>query len=348
MRGTPSVHIYDSIDALPTEALTRLERGGLFASPAWWRVTERHALPAGTRAGYLTVPKGNATVSIFPVLRSGRRIDGLTTPYTCVYTPMLTARSAEAFGRLCRRGGVCRIDAVPAEWDGRLALLAGAHVAGLIPLTFDHFGNWSEDVTGRGWTAYLAARPGALRETIRRRLRNAERLTNARFEILGAPAEMDRAAAVFEDVYARSWKEPEPYPAFNGALMRAMADEGALRLGVWSIGEKPVAVQFWVVWGGEAFVLKLAHDEAFKAHSPGTVLTTLMLRHLLDRETIRRIDFGRGDDGYKQGWAQERRQRIGFLLINPWHPAGAAALLRHTLGRLLRRLRRQAGATPGS
>lgn len=348
MPGTPSVHIYDSIEALPPEALTRLESGGLFASAAWWRVTEQHALPAGARAGYVTIPKGNAIAGVFPVLRSGRRLDALTTPYTCVYTPVLTARSAEAFGHLCRGGGVCRIDAVPAEWHGRLALLAGANAAGLIPLTFDHFGNWSEDVTGRDWNAYLAARPGALRETIRRRLRNAERLTDARFEILTQPADMDRAVAVFDDVYARSWKQPEPYPAFNGALIRAMADAGALRLGVWSIGETPVAVQFWVVWGGEAIVLKLAHDEAFKAHSPGTVLTALMLRHLLDREAIARIDFGRGDDGYKQGWAQERRQRIGFLLVNPRHPAGAVALLRHTLGRLFGRLRRKATATPGS
>ncbi len=348
MRGTPSVRIYDSIDALPPEALTRLERGGLFASPAWWRVTEKHALPAGTRAGYVTVLKGSAIAAVVPVLRTGRRLDAFTTPYTCVYTPALTARGAEAFGDLCRRGGVCRVDAVPAEWDGRLALLAGTHVAGLIPLAFDHFGNWSEDVTGRGWNAYLAARPGALRETIRRRLRNADRLPDARFEILAHPAEMDRAAAVFEDVYARSWKEPEPFPTFNVALMRAMADEGALRLGVWSIGDTAVAVQFWVVWGGEATVLKLAHDEVFKAHSPGTVLTALMLRHLMDRERIARIDFGRGDDGYKQGWARERRQRIGFLLVNPRHPAGAVALLRHALGRLLGRLRRKLSSGPGT
>ena len=69
-----------------------------------------------------------------------------------------------------------------------------------------------------------------------------------------------------------------------------------LRLGVWSIGEEPVAVQFWVVKDGHATVLKLAHDEAFKAHSPGTVLTALMLRHFLNKEHVTRIDFGRGDD----------------------------------------------------
>ena len=81
-------------------------------------------------------------------------------------------------------------------------------------------------------------------------------------------------------------------------------------------------------------MLKLAHDEAFKAHSPGTVLTALMLRHLLDQEHVAAIDFGRGDDAYKQGWATQRRQRIGLLLVNPWRPAGAATLLRHIAGRV--------------
>jgi CelD/BcsL family acetyltransferase involved in cellulose biosynthesis len=145
---------------------------------------------------------------------------------------------------------------------------------------------------------------------------------------------MDLAAEVFESVYRRSWKDTEPHPDFNVALMRAMAERGWLRLGVWSIGTEPVAVQFWVMHGGQAIELKLAHDEAFKAHSPGTVLTALMIRHLLDNEHAARIDLGRGDDAYKKGWAVERRQRIGVLLINPWRPAGLMALLRHASGRI--------------
>ncbi len=137
-----------------------------------------------------------------------------------------------------------------------------------------------------------------------------------------------------KSVYRRSWKDAEPHPDFNVALMRAMAERGWLRLGVWSIGTEPVAVQFWVIHARQAIVLKLAHDETFKAHSPGTVLTALMIRHLLDNEHIAQIDLGRGDDAYKQGWAVERRQRIGVLLINPWQPAGLIALMRHASGRI--------------
>ena len=56
--------------------------------------------------------------------------------------------------------------------------------------------------------------------------------------------------AAFERVYEASWKEPEPFPRFNPALMRALATEGSLRLGVLWAGTQPAAVQFWAVGRG--------------------------------------------------------------------------------------------------
>jgi CelD/BcsL family acetyltransferase involved in cellulose biosynthesis len=145
--------------------------------------------------------------------------------------------------------------------------------------------------------------------------------------------------AAFETVYERSWKEPEPYPAFNPAQIRAAASLGLARLGVWWIGETPAAAQFWIVEHGRATVLKLAHDEDFKAHSPGTVLTAWMIRHMIEQEHVSALDFGRGDDLYKQGWVAGRRQRMGLMLINPRHPRGMIALARHSMGRIKARLR---------
>jgi CelD/BcsL family acetyltransferase involved in cellulose biosynthesis len=286
--------------------------------------------------------RGGRALGLFPLLRERRRLRSLTTRETCAYAPALAAGLTPeecravltGLVRFCRTSPVTRLDALPADADWLSGLRAAA---GACALPFEHFGNWHEDVAGRDWAGYLAARPGALRETIRRRVQKAEALAGADFTILTRPEEMDRAAAAYEFVYARSWKTAEPFPAFNAALIRAMADSGWLRLGIWSLHGQPVAAQFWVVRRGGAIVLKLAHDEAFRSHSPGTVLTALMLRHLLDREHVTEIDFGRGDDAYKQGWAACRRQRMGLLLVNPLRPAGAAALLRQAVGRARRR-----------
>jgi hypothetical protein len=347
MRGTscaePAVETYATIEALPPQALSLIDGApDLFDTTPWWRTVLAHAMAAGSTSMFVVVRCGDDVVAVLPMVRSGGRLSGLTTPYTCVYCPLVVAGVAHptritamaAFARFCRRDGIVRLDALPADRGTVADLEAGSRQAGLVALRFDHFGNWFEDVEGLGWPAYLARRPGALRETIRRRLRRAEKVLDARFELLTSPDQMAQAATAFESVYARSWKEPEPYPEFNVALMHAMAAFGWLRLGVWSIGSMPVAAQFWVVKDGRATVLKLAHDEAYKTHSPGTVLTALMIRHLLDNEHVAMIDFGRGDDDYKQGWAGQRQQRIGLLLVNPWHLAGMKTLLRHAVGRV--------------
>jgi CelD/BcsL family acetyltransferase involved in cellulose biosynthesis len=343
MYGTACAEAFGSLAALPPDARVLIDQApGLFAGTRWWQVVVSDAMPAGAAPVFVVVRDAGPVAAVLPMRLDRGGLSSLTTPYTCEYTPLVapgldeTARvgAMTALAGFCRRFGVVRLDALPAEWEGIGALTEGARAAGLQALRFDHFGNWSEDVAGVSWSSYLLARPGALRETIRRRLRGAERLGNARFELLADARQMDRAAAAFEAVYQRSWKEPEPFSRFNVAFMRSMAEAGLLRFGLWSLGTQPVAVQLWVVHGGCATVLKLAHDEAFKAHSPGTVLTALMLRHLLDEERVAKIDFGRGDDAYKQGWAATRRQRVGVLLVNPWRPAGAAELIRHVAGRV--------------
>ena len=356
MPGTScaEIEIVATIAGLPPEALSLLDAAdGIFASRLWWQVVLSHAIPAGSSASFVLLRSAGRAVALLPMLRTGNRLSSLTTPYSCDYIPLLAAGLDQAarravmaaFGGFCRTWGIVRLDALPAEWDAMTDLRAGARHAGLRMLRFEHFGNWYEDVHGLDWLAYLQRRPGALRETIRRRLRKAEKLPNARFDLFTQPDQMDDAAEAFEAVYRKSWKDAEPFPTFNVALMQAMAPPGLLRLGVWSIAAEPVAVQLWVLKDGHAIVLKLAHDEAYKAHSPGTMLTALMLRHLLDQERVVQIDFGRGDDAYKQGWATQRRQRIGVLLVNPWHIAGAAQLLRHVGGRIRTVLRLRPATT---
>ncbi len=175
---------------------------------------------------------------------------------------------------------------------------------------------------------------------MRRKLARFAREQDCRFEVIAGPDQIEPGIAAYEQVYAKSWKEPEPYPRFNAALMRALAPGGALRLGLLWHGATPIAAQFWAVAYGRAIVFKLAHDEAHKPLSPGTVLTAMMLRRLLDEEHVSEIDFGRGDDPYKQLWTSERRPRIGLLAIDPRRPAGLAALAADALGRARRRWRR--------
>lgn len=343
------------MDDLPPAAQARLGTG-LFHGIDWWRCVERAALPPGARPLYWVAGDAEA---VLPLCRhADGRLTSLTTPYSCAFAPVLgptlastlaSALASPAASRTlmaqaapladaCRRAGLVRLEALDPTDPAIAALIAAARAAGLRVLRFAHFGRWSECIAGCDWDAYLAARPGALRETIRRRLRVAERRRTS-LTVTDGPDGLEDAIAAYEHVYARSWKPPEPFPAFNPTLMRALAPSGRLRLAIWRVEGVPAAAQFWVVEDDRALVLKLAHDEAYKALSPGTVLTALMIRRLLTEERVGWLDFGRGDDPYKQGWVRERRPFEGALLIDPRRPAGWPLLVRHTLGRLRARWR---------
>ena len=239
-----------------------------------------------------------------------------------------------------------RLEAMDADQPNLPALCEGFRGAGRLQMHFAHFGNWYEDVTGLDWQAYLASRQGALRETVRRRSQRLSRDPEISLQMLTKPDEIEPGIAAFESIYQRSWKQPEPHPHFNAACIRLAARQGVLRLALLSRAGIPVAVQLWVVSAGRAQVLKLAHDEDYRALSPGTVLTAWVIRQLLDGQNdngppVHELDFGRGDDPYKRAWASQRRVRIGIMLVSPWTASGLRLYARHVIGRLRQKMQKR-------
>ncbi len=218
--------------------------------------------------------------------------------------------------------------------------MRGFRRAGYRSVPFASFGNWFEPLRGRRWDAYLADRPGALRETIRRRMRRAERDGGLAFGVAG-PGETAAYLAEYQQVYAQSWKQAEPFPAFAAAFVAEAARAGVLRIAVLRRDGRAVAAQYWTVEHGIATVLKLAHVETARNDSPGTVLTAWMIRRLVDvrsactasglRPRRRLRTSGTGP--------ATRRQRAGLVVADPRRPRGAAALLRQVGSRLAGRLR---------
>ena len=326
-----------------------LAGAGFQSSRAWYEALLAAALPHGAQAQFWMVSDAGRPLLLLPMLAGpGRRLSSLTTAYTTLFQPLVAPgitptelhAAGVATGRLCRAYSCAVVEALDAGWAGLAPFQAGLRSAGLGVRRYDHFGNWHEPVTT--WDAYLASRPGPLRETIRRKSRACARNPDVRIEVIAGGDALGPALAAYESVYARSWKQPEPAPDFTAALLPRAAAAGVLRLGVMWAGGQAIAAQYWTVAGGTATVLKLAHDEAWRALSPGTVLTAHMIQGLIADGGVRDLDFGRGDDPYKQSWAGLRRQRIGMLLASAWRPGGAATLLRHDIGTILRSVRRLA------
>jgi hypothetical protein len=346
MRCGLEVSCFERLGEMPAGAAA-LFGGDFYSSLSWYGVVCLHALPEGARAAFFVVSAGGAVVAVAPMMRlADGRYAALTTPYSALWRVLAAAgvdgemlRSAGvALGRVWRAGGTVRLDCLDGGDFATGAAVAGARGTGLLPLRFAHFGNWVQPAGVGGWAAYLAGRPGHLREAIRRRGRQAAR-EGVVFQVVTGGEGLEAGIAAYEAVYARSWKDAEPHPGFIPGLMRACAAEGALRLGVLRRAGEVLAAQVWVARPGWASVLKLAHDEAARALSPGTVLTAMMIERVLRDDAGAELDFGRGDDLYKRDWTSVRRGREGVVLASPFVAAGVGAIARHFGGVVKKRVR---------
>ncbi len=342
------IEAFASLNALPPAARALFGQGP-FSTLDWYASVEQAAVPAESQPCYQVARHGEAVLGVCPMWRRPRGYAAMTTPYTVQWYPLLRAdldaadiaAIGQALGRVWRHGAAARLDALDPQADWLKPMVQGLGRAGLVPLRFSHFGNWHLRVAGLGWGPYLAARRGALRSAIARRSKRL--LPRAVFALVSSLDGLDVGLAGYARVYDASWKAPEPFPQFNPTLVRAVAASGGLRLGLLRVDGVPIAAQFWLLhtladgrWAG---VQKLAHDQAYHALAPGTVLTALMVRHLLDVDNVAELDFGRGDDPYKQQWTGERRQRAGVVLAAPWRATDALQIARHWGGEIQRRRR---------
>jgi hypothetical protein len=182
------------------------------------------------------------------------------------------------------------------------------------------FGNRFEATGGKSFAEYMAGRDSKLRNTFERKSKKLQAI--GRIEIISSPDQVDAAMDAYERIYAKSWKNPEPYPNFSRGWARRCAEQGWLRLGVAWLGEEPIAAQIWYVFQGRGYIYKLAYDEAHAKLSAGTVLTGLLMRHVLEIDRVQEVDFLSGDDAYKRAWMADRRDRIGLLASNLRTPRG--------------------------
>ncbi|MEY2683379.1 MAG: hypothetical protein RJA09_523 [Pseudomonadota bacterium] len=238
--------------------------------------------------------------------------------------------------------GVVRLDPLAAEGEVLQGLKAALGRQGLLTSTYFCFGNWYTPLAPGGFGVYWHQRPSTLRHTVERATRKLDRLQPGwRMVVVtgqDTPEQVEQALAAYQAVYAQSWKVPEPAVRFVPELVRLAARQGWLRLGVLYLQDQPVAAQLWLVSEGTAHIFKLAYVQGMEKWSVGSVLTAHLMRHVIDVDGVRELDYGQGDDAYKKDWMTHRRERVGLLVWDLRRPGAWWPALRHGGGRWLRRL----------
>jgi hypothetical protein len=194
-------------------------------------------------------------------------------------------------------------------------------LSGLVVYEYSCFGNWYLPTQRYDWAGYLSSRTSGLRSTLKR-LGGRFEAEGGRMELVTGGDRLEAGISAYEAVYQRSWKVPEPHVNFMPGLMRLCAQRGWLRLGIaWANGQ-PAAAQFWIVAHERADIFKVAYDETYARFSIGSLLTGFLMQHVIEVDRVQEVDFLIGDDGYKKGWMDARRERWGLFACNPWRPRG--------------------------
>jgi hypothetical protein len=232
------------------------------------------------------------------------------------------------------------IDLHPMDADSHAfnALADALRKNGMAVQRYFCFGNWYLNVNGRTFEEYYNALPSKLRNTLERKSKQLDNANRLRIRIFSGDDELNVAISAYEKIYHASWKIPEAYPAFMPSLIRTCAAQGWLRLGIAYIDEQPAAAQIWIVHNNVASIYKLAYDEQFASFSIGTILTARLMRHTIDVDKVREVDYLTGDDDYKKNWMSDRRERTGLIAFNLRTLHGLLAACKNLGGHAIKRI----------
>jgi hypothetical protein len=290
---------------------------GPFARAAWFAMLEQ----AGPKPLIACASDASGTIAL-PLTKGPHGLEPLTNWYAFTFAPLATpGADPRLLGDLAR--------SLAPHGKVTLAKLSAADAA-VLEAAFRKTGwqirrevcdtNHYLPVGGRSFDEYLAARPGPLRTTLKRKAKKVDLRLSRAFSAADWSA--------YEAIYAASWKPAEGDPALLRRFAEAESALGHYLFGMALADGEPVAAQFWTVEQGTAYIHKLAQLPAADKLSPGTTLTAALMEQVIDLHQVSEVDFGTGNDGYKADWMEAVRPRYKLTCLRPAAPQNWPQLAR--------------------
>ena len=322
---------YTDWNQLPESADALFEHGSrasIFFSRPWFENLTTTVLQDDESLLLACVVEAETVFAILPLkTHDQKHLYGLTHLYSSLYSLLLSGQNQQEILQCLAQGldhipiESLRLDPV-AEDDRNVQLLQQAMEAmGYQCHHHFRFYNWIHRVHGQTFEAYMASRHSRVQNTIARKQRKLKREHD--YEIrLYTDQSLQQALTDYDTVYRASWKAFEQFDEFIEGLAYSLSAAGWLRLAILYIEDKPAAAQFWFVAHGKASIFKLVYDEAWKHYSPGSILISYLMEHVIEIDKVGEIDFLTGNDAYKQDWMSERRKRWAVSFYKANKPRG--------------------------
>ncbi len=211
---------------------------------------------------------------------------------------------------------ILEFGSIPEENGFYEVIKMGVEKTGLKLEEFACYGDWYNDAVDPSGEIFFSKLPSGVRKDILYCKRRLEKSGDVEFKII-TRENIEEAMNDYYVVYSKSWQEKEGIgPNFHRDLGKMAGKNGWLRLGFLRFNNQPIAAQFWMKCDDHAFILKTVYDQEFKKYSPGKILTSEMVKSMIDIDKVGTIDYVQGDETYKKDWTPKRRERKGIRVFN--------------------------------
>jgi len=176
---------------------------------------------------------------------------------------------------------------------------------------------------------FVSELPNSSRKRIKRILIKYRRLRQshrAKLKLFEDAVESERAIRDYALVFAASWKQPDVHPEFIPKLIAVGLAAKSVRLMILYIEDQPAAAELSMISEDRAILYRTAYDPRFSTFSPGSIVTTKAIEHMINYDRITEIDFGRDGEKHKRIWARHSRERLGIIAFNCRTMGGAFGL----------------------
>ena len=194
------------------------------------------------------------------------------------------------------------------------------------------FGDWYLDEIEYSGDEYIASLPKKIRKDVPYCRRRLQKMGNLEFKLIKNDDLTDNYMNLYYDLYSKSWQKKEGIgPTFHRGLAKMAAKKDWLRLGFLFFDGSPISSQFWMSCNSTAFILKTVYDQNYNKFSPGKILTSEMIKYVIDTDKVKTVDYVQGDESYKKDWTPKRRERKGMLIYNNNSRAQYLAFLKNRI-----------------
>ncbi len=193
----------------------------------------------------------------------------------------------------------------------------------------------------RNFAEYLATFRKKRRYNLKRNLRLLDKVTHGDYsmEKVTDAEQVGSFLEAVDHIYERCWQRHSYGPFHhssegNVAYHKEIARLGWLRSYLLYCHQKPVAYVIGYQYRGRYYYEYIGYDQAWNHVSPGTVLTYLMIEDLHTVDSPDFLDFGYGENTYKQIFGNYSHEANNSYLVKRISPLRLATLSQLGLSRL--------------